>query len=82
MNKTYEILIFSQLLAYLDDAVKQFRTLSIQFCDVRLCQTLSLFMLECSGMINVLQMNSLRVGENQEILDALRQCLTLRIEQP
>ena len=45
--ENYEILVFSQLLAYLDDAVKQCPTLRIKFFDVEMRQTLSLFLLGC-----------------------------------
>ena len=72
-------------MAYLDDAVKQCPALRIQFFDVKLRQTLSLFLLRCSGMLNVLQKNYAFlycVDGNLEILDALKQCPTLRIEQP
>ena len=79
---SYKILIFFQLLAYLDDAVKQCRALQIQLFYIKPCQTLSPCLLECLGMLNVLQINSLRVDDNREIWDALRQCPTQRIVQP
>ena len=40
-------------MAYLDDAVKQCPTLRVQFFDVKLCQPLSLFLLECLGIPNI-----------------------------